>query len=133
MTESAIAVKRRVLKWVLPRRGEAAWIGPGPVIAGEIQDGHAVVFTVEDDPETFDTLLEQGRTLASEREELIADGVDPAELVIPLAPVAVGRWVRTYRTGIQLPAGATHLISVGDGDAIRHVFEVLQPRGQEQP
>ena len=31
-------------------------------------------------------LLEAGRTLASQREDLIAAGVDPAELEIPLAP-----------------------------------------------
>lgn len=30
--------------------------------------------------------LEQGRRLASEREDLIADGIDPAELLIPVAP-----------------------------------------------
>lgn len=110
MTE--VAGKRRVLKWVLPRRGEAAFIGPGPVVAGEVQNGHAVVFTVEDDIlEPFDVSLED-----------IANGTSDA-----------GRWVRTYRTGIPLPAGATHLISVGDGDQIRHVFQVTQPRGQEQP
>lgn len=29
---------------------------------------------------------ERGRRLASEREDLIASGVDPADLVVPLAP-----------------------------------------------
>jgi hypothetical protein len=33
-----------------------------------------------------DGLMESGRKLASEREDLIAQGVDPAELEIPLAP-----------------------------------------------
>lgn len=32
--------------------------------------------------------MEQGRQLASERDDLIAQGVDPADLVIPIAPVA---------------------------------------------
>lgn len=31
-------------------------------------------------------LMEEGRRLASERDDLIADGIDPAELLIPLAP-----------------------------------------------
>jgi hypothetical protein len=30
--------------------------------------------------------VERGRRVASEREDLIAAGVDPSELVIPLAP-----------------------------------------------
>lgn len=34
-------------------------------------------------------LLEEGRRLASEREGLVAAGVDPAELAVPLAPVPV--------------------------------------------
>lgn len=33
------------------------------------------------------TLMEEGRKLASEREDLIASGVDPSELEIPLAPI----------------------------------------------
>lgn len=33
-----------------------------------------------------DRLTEQGRRLASERDDLIAQGVDPAELIVPLAP-----------------------------------------------
>lgn len=36
------------------------------------------------------TLLEEGRRLASERESLIAAGVDPAELDVPLAPETEG-------------------------------------------
>ena len=109
MTEAA--VKRRVLKWVLNRRGET-FIGPGAVVAGELQSGHAVLWTLEDDVlDAFDA-------------ELPADG----------EPVALGgRWVRTFRTGVPVPDGATHLISVGEGDRIRHVFEVAQPRGQEPP
>jgi hypothetical protein len=33
-----------------------------------------------------DDLLEQGRRLASQRDDLIAQGVDPSELEMPLAP-----------------------------------------------
>jgi hypothetical protein len=36
-----------------------------------------------------DDLLEQGRRLASQRDDLIAQGVDPNELEIPLAPPPV--------------------------------------------
>lgn len=32
-------------------------------------------------------LMENGRRLASERDDLIAAGVDPTELVVPLAPL----------------------------------------------
>ena len=32
-------------------------------------------------------LLEEGRKLASQRDNLIAQGVDPADLAIPLAPL----------------------------------------------
>lgn len=32
-------------------------------------------------------LMENGRRLASERDDLIAAGVDPAELAVPIAPV----------------------------------------------
>lgn len=130
-----VAVKRRVLKWVLARRGEASFIGPGPIVAGELVSGHAVVYTVEADPAPLDAVLEEGRQLASEREDLIAGGADPAELEVPLAPdlLTEGRWVRTFRTGIPVPAGAVHLVSVGEGDGIRHVFEVDKPRGQERP
>lgn len=35
----------------------------------------------------YEDLTEQGRRLASEREDLIAAGADPQELVIPLAPM----------------------------------------------
>lgn len=38
-------------------------------------------------PASRDHLLEQGRRLASQREDLIAAGVDPADLLIPLAPL----------------------------------------------
>ena len=41
--------------------------------------------------ETFN-LAEQGRRLASQREDLIASGVDPAELAIPLHPNSLGWW-----------------------------------------
>lgn len=34
-----------------------------------------------------DELAEQGRQLASEREDLIAAGADPAELEVPIAPI----------------------------------------------
>lgn len=37
-------------------------------------------------------LTEQGRRLASERDDLIAQGVDPAELVVPLAPSSSATW-----------------------------------------
>jgi len=32
--------------------------------------------------------MEQGRQLASQRDDLIAQGVDPAELAVPIAPVS---------------------------------------------
>lgn len=35
-------------------------------------------------------LMEEGRRLASEREDLIARGADPTELPIPLAPLDEG-------------------------------------------
>jgi hypothetical protein len=35
---------------------------------------------------TFCLLMESGRVLASLREDLIAQGVDPAELLVPVAP-----------------------------------------------
>jgi hypothetical protein len=35
-------------------------------------------------------LTERGRRLASERDDLIAQGVNPADLVIPLAPADPG-------------------------------------------
>lgn len=38
------------------------------------------------EPPVQPNLLEQGRRLASERDDLIANGVDPSELHIPLAP-----------------------------------------------
>lgn len=38
-------------------------------------------------------LLEEGRQLASQRDDLIAQGVDPADLAVPLAPaLAAGPW-----------------------------------------
>jgi hypothetical protein len=36
---------------------------------------------------TYDRLAENGRRLASQRDDLIASGVDPAELPVPLHPV----------------------------------------------
>ncbi|WP_439593914.1 Lsr2 family DNA-binding protein [Microbacterium sp.] len=36
-----------------------------------------------------DELLEQGRKLASERDDLVADGVNPADLDVPLAPTTL--------------------------------------------
>jgi hypothetical protein len=47
---------------------------------GEVPDESALSYRPED-------LLETGRDLASQREDLIAQGVDPAELEVPLAPV----------------------------------------------
>lgn len=52
---------------------------------------------LSNDPEqvTCTALEEAGRRLASEREDIVAAGVDPAELLVPLAPVDLsGR--RTY-------------------------------------
>lgn len=46
---------------------------------GEIPDESALSYTKEE-------LLEAGRELASQRENLIAQGVDPSELDVPLAP-----------------------------------------------
>lgn len=43
-----------------------------------------------EEPGALGRLLEDGRRLASEREDLIAQGVDPAELLVPLAPAGVG-------------------------------------------
>lgn len=37
--------------------------------------------------QTEEELLENGRRLASERENLIAQGVDPADLAVPIAPL----------------------------------------------
>ena len=48
-------------------------------------------------------LRERGRQLASQREDLIAAGVDPAELLIPVHPVALGRSRRAARHA-ELPA-----------------------------
>lgn len=36
----------------------------------------------------YDELMENGRRLASERDDLIAAGVDPADLIVPIAPVS---------------------------------------------
>lgn len=47
-------------------------------------------------------LAEQGRVLASRREDLIATGVDPAELVVPLAPKEV---VTVIPEGCSHPKG----------------------------
>lgn len=41
----------------------------------------------------YDDLAEQGRKLASEREDLLAAGADPADLVVPLHPRRVRRFV----------------------------------------
>lgn len=38
-------------------------------------------------PESTAVILEAGRRLASERDDLIAQGVDPAELVVPIGPL----------------------------------------------
>lgn len=49
--------------------------------------------------ETVDNdLLEEGRQLASERDDLIADGVDPAELKVPLAPTVSEKEVSSEET-----------------------------------
>lgn len=40
-------------------------------------------------------IMEQGRRLASEREELIAQGVDPAALEVPLAPAGAAATLPT--------------------------------------
>lgn len=45
---------------------------------------------IPDPEEKSDDAMEQGRRLASEREDLIAQGVDPADLLIPLAPEETG-------------------------------------------
>lgn len=38
------------------------------------------------DTADYDALTEEGRRLASQRDDLIAQGVDPADLAVPLAP-----------------------------------------------
>lgn len=40
----------------------------------------------EGDRSTHADLMESGRRLASKRDDLIAAGIDPADLVVPLAP-----------------------------------------------
>jgi len=45
-----------------------------------------VLLQVDVRPIDRGSLLEQGRRLASERDDLIARGVDPGELLVPLAP-----------------------------------------------
>lgn len=44
-------------------------------------------------------LMEEGRRLASQRDDLIAQGIDPAELAIPLAPISAGRLDPDCRAG----------------------------------
>ncbi len=53
------------------------------------------------------TLVERGRQLASERDDLIAQGVNPADLTIPLAPLTPEAPVSTTEktTGEPCPLG----------------------------
>jgi hypothetical protein len=90
---------------------------------------HTLRLRVEDltpiEPEpTFEELAERGRQLASEREDLIAAGADPRELLIPLhphdarptVPAAPPLGVGTSEVATDAQAGAGE---IGLGDAIR--------------
>lgn len=43
--------------------------------------------------EDWEALVEEGRQLASERDDLIQHGADPAQLLIPLHPAESAPWI----------------------------------------
>lgn len=51
-------------------------------------------------------LLEQGRRLASERDDLIAQGVNPSELLVPLAPAVEAATVGLHEAFDRVHDGA---------------------------
>jgi len=57
---------------------------------GGLETAVRVVWEVAAHPTLGADLMEQGRRLASERDDLIAQGADPAELEVPLAPDTPG-------------------------------------------
>jgi hypothetical protein len=68
--------------WALILTGAAAEQGHGLVISDEAMAEWRRLLRAR-----HAALLEEGRRLASDRDDLIARGVDPAELPIPLAPM----------------------------------------------
>lgn len=70
--------------------GAAGFILAAVLAAGRLEDCLALIDARLDGPAD----AERGRRLASERDDLIAAGVDPGDLAVPVAPGQLVSWRR---------------------------------------